>query len=479
MLERTIIERIPKSALVAAACLALVCLVGVAATRPGLFTDAKTMGGILFLEFLLATLWLYRRVFFAVILMAFLFAGSNLPVGPGWTVGRWIFLGVGALAGCAIILKERLFHFGIFHAVACFATLTALVSSAVSRYPTFAMLKASSLFLLFLYAATGARLSVEGRENRFFTGLIFGCEFYVIAVAACYAAGRQVMGNPNSLGAVVGIICAPVLLWGLLLDETVFVRQRRLAVFVLCLGLLLYSHSRAGILASAISCAVLCFSLRRYRMLVQGVGVIVMVIAAAAILRPAWFSETSEAVASSVVYKGQDPTRGLLASRESPWQSAMDTIRAHPWFGTGFGTTDNGLDASSRLSNFATETGVAAENGSSYLAITTWVGLAGVLPFLVMLLMVCAKIGRTLNWMWATANPKHPAVPLAVIAVAALLHAGFEDWLFAPGYYLCVFFWSMTFVLMDLAPPAQSSSRVLAWRPGTVARNIEGVASGQ
>jgi hypothetical protein len=28
----------------------------------------------------------------------------------------------------------------------------------------------------------------------------------------------------------------------------------------------------------------------------------------------------------------------------------------------------------------------------------------------------------------------------------------FEDWLFAPGYYLCVFFWSLAFVLVDVAP---------------------------
>ena len=36
-----------------------------------------------------------------------------------------------------------------------------------------------------------------------------------------------------------------------------------------------------------------------------------------------------------------------------------------------------------------------------------------------------------------------------MVMVAGLLHAGFEDWLFAPGYYLCVFFWSMAFVFVD------------------------------
>ena len=51
-----------------------------------------------------------------------------------------------------------------------------------------------------------------------------------------------------------------------------------------------------------------------------------------------------------------------------------------------------------------------------------------------------------------TGNPAHPAVPLAMVMVAGLVHAGLEDWLFAPGYYLCVFFWSMAFVLVDQAP---------------------------
>ncbi|MGA8274545.1 MAG: hypothetical protein WB919_23515, partial [Candidatus Sulfotelmatobacter sp.] len=41
--------------------------------------------------------------------------------------------------------------------------------------------------------------------------------------------------------------------------------------------------------------------------------------------------------------------------------------------------------------------------------------------------------------------------PFAMIIVAGLIHAGFEDWLFAPGSYLCVFFWVSAFLLIDLA----------------------------
>ena len=43
-----------------------------------------------------------------------------------------------------------------------------------------------------------------------------------------------------------------------------------------------------------------------------------------------------------------------------------------------------------------------------------------------------------------------PAVPAAAILVAGLIDAGFEDWLFAVGYYLSVFLWAMAFILADM-----------------------------
>jgi len=43
---------------------------------------------------------------------------------------------------------------------------------------------------------------------------------------------------------------------------------------------------------------------------------------------------------------------------------------------------------------------------------------------------------------------------MAMVLVAGLVHAVFEDWLFAVGYHLCVFFWTMAFLLRDLLPGA-------------------------
>jgi O-antigen ligase len=204
--------------------------------------------------------------------------------------------------------------------------------------------------------------------------------------------------------------------------------------------------------ATLISFGLMCLSLRKFKVFAQGLGAILIVVAAYAIIQPAAFADMTDNLTSSVVYKGHDPTQGFLASRETPWQSAMDTISANFWFGTGFGTTDKGQNATEREDQFSTSRGVSSENGSSYLAIVEWVGMLGVLPFLFVILAIAEKSLRTVIWMLRTGNPSHPAVPLAMVMVAGLIHAAFEDWLFAPGYYLCVFFWSLAFVLVDVAP---------------------------
>lgn len=457
-------DRITKMAVVTLAVLVPAFLALAAYARPGYFTSQIYLGGLLLLEFLIAAVWMYRQVFFPLVLVSFLFAGVDLPVGSFWVMGRWLFLGVGALAGLAIMLKSRTHRVGGFHALAFFAVLAALVSAAVCRYTGFALLKVLSLFLLFIYCATGVRLAVNGRENRFFSGLLIGCEILVGGLALLYFAGIQALGNPNSLGAVMGVVGAPILLWGTLLQENSFVHHRRLLLCVLSLYLELHSHSRAGILAAFLSCGLLCVALRRYKLLAQGVIVILIATTASAIFDPDGFQRMVSEMTLSVVYKGKDPALGVLSSRQTPWQGAVESIRKHFWFGSGFGVTDNGQDASAHLSSFQTAEAATRENGSSYLTIMTWVGMAGVLPFAFMLLVLLGKVLRTIFWMLNTQDPLHPAVPLAMVIFAGLVHAFFEDWLFAAGYYLCVFFWSMAFVLWDVAPRAPFPSFTTPWR---------------
>ncbi len=463
--EGDVPERIPKRWLIGGvAALFLPYLAYLAYRQPLLFTNTTLLGGMLVLEALFAAVWAYRRAFFPIVLLSFLFAGTALPVGGGWTMARWLFLGVGALVGSVIMLKERLHHFRLFHAMATFAVLAAIVSAAVSRYPSFALLKACSLLLLFVYAGTGARLAVTGRENRFFAGLLAGCEIFVGGLAMLYFIGDPVMGNPNSLGAVMAVV-APILLWGTLLEETKFVHRRRLVLYAISMYLAFHSHSRAAMFAAFASCGLLCLLLRKYKFLLQGIVLLLIVVTTYALVDPEAYRKTVSDLTSDVVYKGKDTSLGLFQSRQSPWQGAVDAISEHPWFGSGFGATDNGQDASAHLSSFETTELATRENGSSYLTITTWVGMLGVVPFFLLLLLLLWKILRTVLWMLQTGNPAHPAVPLAMVMLAGLIHAIFEDWMFAPGYYVCVFFWSLAFVLEDVAPWAPLPSFSSRWRP--------------
>ena len=469
-------ERVPTGWVIGPA--VAVCLAAAlyfALTRPVLFTSPAFLGGLIVLECLLAAVWGFRRAFFPLVLVSFLFAGTGLAIGGGWNIARWVFLCTGALVGSFIMLKERRHHFGLFHALATFSVLAATVSAAVSRYPAFAMLKAASLFLLFVYAGTGARLAVTGRENRFFAGLLTGTEIFVGLLILLYAAGDQVMGNPNSLGAVM-TVAGPILLWGTLLDESSFVHRRRLLLFAAAMYLAFYSHSRAGMVAAFAVCGLMCMVLRKYRFLGQGIVVLLIVVTASALINPEAFSKRVSELTADVVYKSKDPTLGLLQSRESPWQGALDSISSHLWFGSGFGTTDNGQDASAGLTAFETSEQSTRENGSSYLTIVTWVGVLGVVPFVLLLLVLLWRVFRTVLWMLNTGNPAHPAVPLAMVVLAGLIHAAFEDWLFAPGYYVCVFFWSLAFILVDVAPwaPFPSFSRV--WQPRLVRQGVGGIA---
>jgi hypothetical protein len=240
--------------------------------------------------------------------------------------------------------------------------------------------------------------------------------------------------------------------------------------------LLLHSQSRAGLLAGFISCGLLCLALRKYKLFGQGIVILLIVVTASAIFNPDGFSRTVSSLTSSVLYKDKDPNQGIFGSRREPWRAAMDSIHKHVWFGSGFGTTDTGQDASAHLSNFTTTADSTSENGSSYLTIISWVGIVGVVPFAFVLLSLLNKVLRTLLWMFHTNSPFHPAVPIAMAIVAGLIHAVFEDWLFAPGYYICVFFWTLAFVFVDVAPWAPLPSFSIPWRPVLMRQTMSSAA---
>jgi O-antigen ligase len=260
-----------------------------------------------------------------------------------------------------------------------------------------------------------------------------------------------VFGNPNSLGAVMGVVIVPVLLWGVLISEDRGVRQRRAVALCLASYLLFFSLCRAGILASAAAATILCVVLRRQQLFLKGAFILVFLLTVVAVVQPAQFDGLVSAFTADVIYKGKPEDLGVFGSRKTPWKETADVIRESPWFGSGFGT-DMIAAPTAWDSSFRTIEDANREHGNSYLALLQYVGLAGVIPFLILLLLVLGLIVRVCRSIRRTADPRNYALPLALVCIAGLVHAFFEDWLFAVGYYLTVFFWTVVFLLSDLQP---------------------------
>ncbi len=418
------------------------------------FSDAAYLAGFLLLEVIIVCLWKYDQRFFSLLMIAFLWAGMHVPVESAWTTARWIVLGAGAAAGFIVWTKSPRGPFGSLHLIAFFCIGAAFVSASVSPFIRMASLKALSLLLLFLYCATGGRLAVLGREQSFFRGLLWACEILVYASAICYLGlGIPIWGNPNSLGASMSVGVFPILLWGWLIDDGPGVKLRRLLVLLLCAYLSLFSGARAGMASIVIVILTLSFCLRQYRLLLKVVAVALLMIALNGVFAPENLGQRFSNLKNLVLYKGHEK-EGVLGSRRTPWEKTIASIKEHPWFGTGYGTSPTGEDPGTDFGIVRSSAETARENGSSYMTITEWVGLLGGLPFLALLGITVMNVWRVCAWMNRTRDPRHYSIPLAMVVLAGLVHAGFEDWLFAVGYYLCVYFWICAFLLADLLPDA-------------------------
>ncbi|MGA2695963.1 MAG: O-antigen ligase family protein [Terriglobales bacterium] len=430
---------------------------------PGYLTNTQYVGGIILLELLAAVLWNYRQRFVPVLVVAFLGAGLYTPIQSTFSAMRWAVLMVGALGGVVLYLHERKHWFGLFHAITLSCILSSFASAVDSNFPKEASLKAASLLLLFVYGMTGARIATFPDMSTFLARLLVGLEILTYVAAISYFVFRYpLLGNPNSLGAVMGVGVLPLLLWGVLTIEDTGRRRRLRFAFVLSLLLVLSSYSRAGICAASVAAAFLCIGLREYKPFIRGVVFALVCAVGVAAVMPVTQGVSDASIQNrnsmkKFLYKGH-PTEDVLESRRSVWDQTWASIRLHPFFGTGFGTSETSEDTQPSWDKFGVSSSVGVrEHGNSYLAILEWQGLLGVVPFLALVVLLVIYLVRVFRWMRRYGEASAPAVALAAIMAAGLFHAGFEDWLFAVGYYLCVFFWMMAFIFVDVLPPRNAT----------------------
>jgi O-antigen ligase len=418
------------------------------------FGDITFLGGILLLELIIACLWKYDQRFLLLVVLTFVGAGTRVPMQSGWMIARWPVLAAGAAVGFILWTRIPRRPFGSLHLVAFFCVCAAFVSASVSPLVRTAALKALSLLLLFLYCASGARLAIAGRENRFFNGLLWGSEIVVYLTAVCYfGLGVGLWGNPNSLGAALSVGLFPILFWGWLIGDGPTMKFRRLISLLLCSYMIFFSGARAAMAAVVVVILAFCFCLHQYKLLVKLTALTLLLVAVTGVFAPETLNQRVGGLLDTVFYKGHKK-EGILGSRQTPWDQSIAMIKEHPVFGTGYGTSPTAEDYGSDLNELVSSEQSNREHGSSYMTIAEWVGLLGVLPFIGLLAVTVSHVWKVCAWMNRTADPRHYSIPLAMVVLAGLVHAAFEDWLFAVGYYICVYFWILAFLLADLVPDA-------------------------
>lgn len=431
---------------------------------PGFLTGDTGFRTILILSLAILSLTEYQKVMLPVVVVGFLWAGLDVPYQETAYAGRWAVLAMAALFGLIVWSRSPYkLDFGAVHLLAAFTVLNTLFSALGAVNRQLALLKCLSIFLLFLYLSIGGRVTFQGREVSLVHSAMKFFQSLVLLCAVLYIVDLPYWYNPNSLGAIMGMFAWPFVLWGYLIARSA--QERRYSGFVVfvCATLLLLSRARAGMLAAGLSTLVILFSLRRIRLIgLAALGLLVFFLAFF-LVAPENFHD----YAQTVIYKPNETDRELsvLSSRRTPWEKTIKTIQEHPWFGTGLGTPEKSVEG-------IFTTGGYREHGNSYLTVAEGLGLLGIAPFALLLIVLLHRLQMACLWMRRSTNPAHCAVPLVWVMLAGLVHATFEDWLLSPGSYLCIGFWVITFWALDLTKrsafsnvPAQPAVQLWAQSP--------------
>ena len=200
------------------------------------------------------------------------------------------------------------------------------------RFPNtrVALLKALSLLPLIRVRRHRRETCRHGRENRFFSGLLMGCEVFVGAIAASICRWHRSHGEPQLSGrSDGGGRRSDSSLGNAARARTPFVHRRRLVLYAVC-HVLDLSQSRPGRHGSGIDlrpdcCAWGCASTACLR---RDAAIILVMVALGSILRPDAVSDSVSTMTASLLYKGkiEIPACWLHVNHRGEPQSRVSTI---------------------------------------------------------------------------------------------------------------------------------------------------------
>lgn len=119
-----------------------------------------------------------------------------------------------------------------------------------------------------------------------------------------------------------------------------------------------------------------------------------------------------------------------FASRADRWEHRMEEFSEYPVFGYGFVAIDT-----KNVGEYMPSTGII-EPGSSWLAILSMTGIAGMACFLTMFLSTCSKLYNVFRY----DDDKWALLHLGILAVFSV-HFIAEGYVFSGGGALCFLFW--------------------------------------
>ena len=339
---------------------------------------------------------------------------------------------------------------GLLAALAAVMVLTAPFSiwpsGALSTF-TDLFLKVVLVFVLLTHSLTAPRLL------RRFTWLIIVAMGYVAARGVLdYARGENLllgrlkgavpglMGNPNDL-AMNMVTFLPFAAFAALARGPRLPRAIAGLVSVLMVATLLFTKSRAGFLALAVTGVLIIVQARRIRPGITGVVII------GALLLPPFLPQSFWTRASSIVNAEEDET-GSRAARMDLFNDGWDAFMEHPFTGVGAGQFQN-YNPPDRREPWR-------ETHNVELQVLSELGLFGGLVFTALLVRGIHTLVAT--WRTLRARRRHPQAALLDAAfdptelewmrvhVAACI-AAFAGWLVCAQFGSIGYHWTLYYVL--------------------------------